>query len=46
MPLYEGDSFELLQRRDEWLNIRTPEGQNGWIPRRDAALIARPSVNS
>ncbi len=38
-PLTDGVEFELLEQRDDWLHIRLPDGQEGWIPRRGAELI-------
>jgi hypothetical protein len=40
-PLTDGVEFELLEQRDEWLHIRLPDGQEGWIPLADAELICR-----
>ncbi len=39
-PLREGAEFDVLQRRDDWLNIRTPDGQSGWIRGKDVEIIA------
>ena len=38
-PLTDGVEFELLERRDEWLHIRLPDGQEGWIPLAAVELI-------
>ena len=34
----QGDEIELLARRTDWIRIRAPRGETGWVPRR--ALLA------
>jgi hypothetical protein len=38
-PLAEGVEFEVLERRDEWLHIKLPDGHDGWVQQADAELI-------
>jgi len=43
-PLHTGDPFDLVQRRGDWLKIRTPAGQTGWVWAHDVEQIRpRPS---
>jgi len=37
--LSEGVEFDLLEQRDDWLHLRLPDGQEGWIRAHDAELI-------
>ena len=34
-PLPEGTAFDVLRRRGNWLDIRTPDGQSSWIRGKD-----------
>lgn len=37
-PLDEGVEFEVVERRGDWLLVRLPGGQEGWIPDRTAVV--------
>ena len=39
--LSEGTEFRLLERRGDWLLIRLPGGQEGWIDQRAAVTYGR-----
>jgi hypothetical protein len=38
-PLFQGVEFELIERRADWLNVRLPDGNTGWVREAQAALI-------
>lgn len=38
-PLHQGVEFKLLERRNDWLRIELPDGQNGWVRTAQAELI-------
>lgn len=33
--LHEGARVQLVERRDDWMRIRLPDGKNGWLSRDD-----------
>jgi hypothetical protein len=37
--LSEGEVFEMLGERGDWIQVQTPTGQRGWLPRRAVELI-------
>lgn len=37
--LHEGVEFEVVESRADWLHIRLPDGQTGWIRGREAEMI-------
>ncbi len=39
-PLNAGVEFVLLEQRPQWLHIELTDGQSGWIPAADAAMIS------
>ncbi len=38
-PLHAGTEFVLLERRTGWSEVRLPDGQTGWLPNDDFALL-------
>jgi len=42
-PLREGDAVRVLDRRGDWLHVRTGNGHIGWMPAASAELIRVPS---
>ncbi|MFQ5513587.1 MAG: TIGR04211 family SH3 domain-containing protein [Myxococcota bacterium] len=39
-----GDQLRSLEARDDWILVRTPEGEEGWVPARYATEAPPPSV--
>jgi SH3 domain protein len=42
--LRSGDEVTRLERRDEWSRVRTPDGQEGWLPTTYLAAKRPPSA--
>jgi tetratricopeptide (TPR) repeat protein len=39
-PLPEGTSFDVLQRRGDWIDIYTFDGQTGWVRSQNVELVS------
>lgn len=38
-PLHQGTEFRVLDRRDRWVRIELPDGNQGWVRQDDAVLF-------
>ncbi|MCH2146980.1 MAG: hypothetical protein MK073_04100 [Phycisphaerales bacterium] len=38
-PLIEGQEFEIVNERTEWIRIQLPNGQTGWIQKENAQIV-------
>jgi len=38
-PLHEGVEFQVLETRNHWVHIELPDGNGGWVRRREVALF-------
>ncbi|RMD82532.1 MAG: hypothetical protein D6820_03550 [Lentisphaerae bacterium] len=38
-PIPPGSELSLIQRRNGWVNVRTPDGTEGWLPAASVRLI-------
>jgi len=45
-PLREGDALQVLDRRGEWLHVRTCHGRVGWIPAASVELMRPLRISS
>lgn len=43
-PLNEGQEFEVVNERTEWIRIQLPNGQTGWIQKDNAQIVALENV--